>query len=187
MSNIITPVGQASYPRLFQPQLNEDNGKYYYAVDILFDKQTDLSLLKSAIDKVAKDKWGDKIPAFNHPNFKDGDLKRKKNGDKVPAYLGKIYITVKNTHKPGVVDAQAQPILSEQEIYGGCFIRASFSPFAYDHKMNKGVSLSLKNVQKVKDGERFSGELEVHAEEEFDAIDGEQDNPANYQQSALLG
>ena len=186
-NKIITPIGQASYPTLFTPRLNEDNGKYYYSVDILFDKKTDLSPLKNIIDKVSKEKWGDKIPTFNHPNFKDGDAKRDKNGNEVLAYKGKIYITVKNTRKPGVVDAQTQPILNEEEIYGGCYIRASLNPFAYDHKMNKGVSLSLTNVQKVKDGEPFSGTPRIAAEDEFDVIDDEADNPDNYKSSNLLG
>lgn len=187
MLNIITPIGRASFPNLMKPKLNELSGKSEYSVDILFDKKTDLSKIKEAMDKAIKGKWGTKVPKVLKNPIKDGDG-IKQNGEPYgPEYQGHFFITVKNTRKPGVVDAQAQPILTEEEIYGGCFVRASLNPFAYDHAANKGVSLSLINLQKVKEGEPFGEASKIAAEDEFDVIDDEQDNPANYQRSDLLG
>ena len=185
-NKVITPVGRASFPNLMKPKLNEMSGKSEYSVDILFDKKTDLTKLKELLEKTVKEKWGTKVPkVFNNP-IKDGDG-TKKNGEPYgPEYHGCFFITVKNTRKPGVVDSQNQDILTEEEIYGGCFIRASVNAFAYDRSGNRGVSLSLNNVQKVKDGEAF-GAARVSAADEFDVIDDEADNPDNYQSSNLLG
>jgi len=185
-NKVITPVGRASFPNLMKPKLNEMSGKSEYSVDILFDKKTDLTKLKELLEKTIKEKWGTKIPKILNNPIKDGDG-TKKNGEPYgPEYHGCFFITVKNTRKPGVVDSQNQDILTEEEIYGGCFIRASVNAFAYDRSGNRGVSLSLNNVQKVKDGEAF-GAARVLAADEFDVIDDEADNPDNYQSSNLLG
>jgi len=190
-NKVITPVGRASFPNLMKPKLNEMSGKSEYSVDILFDKKTDLTKLKSIIDQTIKNRWGTKVPQVLHNPIKDGDG-TKRNGEPYgPEYHGCFFITVKNTRKPGVVDSQNQDILTEEEIYGGCFIRASVNAFAYPKEGSKfqgnsGVSLSLNNVQKVKDGEAF-GAARVSAADEFDVIDDEADNPDNYQSSNLLG
>lgn len=185
-NKVITPVGRASFPNLMKPKLNEMSGKSEYSVDILFDKKTDLTKLKELLEKTIKKKWGTKVPKVLNNPIKDGDG-TKNNGEPYnPEYHGHYFITVKNIRKPGVVDSQNQDILTEDEIYGGCFIRASVNAFAYDRSGNRGVSLSLNNVQKVKDGEAF-GAARQSAADEFDVIDDEADNPDNYQSSNLLG
>lgn len=195
MSNAKTPVGRISYPNLLKPKLNDMNPaapKMEYSVDLLFDKKTDLSVIKAAIDKAIADKWGSKPPKGIASPIKDGDGTKPRSGEPyAPEYHGQYFITLKNTRKPGVVDAQAQPIIGEEEIYGGCFGRASFNTFAYEKGGNKGVSLSLINFQKVKDGEAF-GASRIDAETDFDPIDSEEaDNPKNYEQpkskASILG
>lgn len=186
MSKVITPVGRASFPNLIKSRLNEMSGKSEYSVDILFDKKTDLSKLKDLVDSTIKERWGTKIPKVLIQPIKDGDG-TKRNGEPYgEEYHGHYFVTVKNTRKPGVVDSQNEDILTEEEIYGGCYIRASINAFAYDRSGNCGVSFSLNNVQKVKDGEAF-GAARVAAADEFDVIDEEADNPDNYQSSNLLG
>lgn len=185
-NKVITPVGRASFPNLMKPKLNEMSGKSEYSVDILFDKKTDLTKLKELLEKTIKEKWGTKVPKVLNNPIKDGDG-TKNNGEPYnPEYHGHYFITVKNTRKPGVVDSQNQDILTEEEIYGGCFIRASVNAYAYDRSGNRGVSLSLNNVQKVKDGDAF-GAARAAAADEFDVIDDEADNPDNYQSLNLLG
>lgn len=185
MSNAKTPVGRISYPALFgEGKFNALSGKKEYTVDLLFPKNTDLSAVKKEIDNAIEAKWGSKPPKGLRSPIKDGDG-TKQNGEPYAAeYKGCYFITLKNTRKPGVVGPDAQPLMDQGEIYGGCFGRASFNAFAYDQKANKGVSLSLINFQKVKDGEPFGGPR-IDAEEDFDAVDSEEaDNPANYEQPA---
>lgn len=188
MPNLITPIGKASFPNLFKAKLNELSGKSEYSVDLLFDKKTDISSIKDSIAKVTKAKWGSKIPKVLKNPIKDGDGVKQNGEPYGTEYHNHFFITVKNTRKPGIVDSQAQPILTEEEVYGGCHVRASLNPFAYDHAANKGVSLSLVNLQKIKDGTPFGGEASVSAESEFDIVDEEVDNPDNYKEgSSLLG
>lgn len=189
MTSFVTPVGKASFPNLFKPRHNQMSGKDEFSIDILFDKKkTDLSKIKDLLNKVAKDKWGDKMPKFINQPIKDGDGVKPKSGEPYDAnYHGHYFITLKNTRQPGVVDAQTQPIINPADIYGGCFVRCSVKAFAYDRSGNKGVSLGLDHVQKVKDGEPF-GAARTSAENVFDVIDDdESDNPANYGSANLLG
>jgi hypothetical protein len=76
---------------------------------------------------------------------------------------------VSTKQKPGVVDEKVQPIVEEGEIYGGCYVRASLSVYAYDQSGNKGVSFGLRNIQKVGDGEAFGGR--TRAEDDFTPVD----------------
>jgi hypothetical protein len=182
MSNLKTPIGRVSYPNLLKPKLNDMNPaapKMEYSVDLLFDKNIDMSVFKNAASAAAKAKWGANPPKTARSPIKDGDEKLDKKGNPAPGYGGCYYVTLKTTRKPGVVDATTQPIFEESEIYGGCYGRASFSTYAYDKGGNKGVSFSLVNFQKVKEGESF-GAAQVDAESDFDVIDGEMDNEANY-------
>lgn len=185
MSNAKTPVGRINYPVLFgDGKLNTLSGKKEYSVDILYPKNTDLSLIKTEIDKAIETKWGSKPPKGLRSPIKDGDG-TKQNGEPYAAeYKGCYFITLKNTRKPGVVGRDAQPLMDSGEIYSGCFGRASFNAFAYDQKANKGVSLSLINFQKLEDGEPIA-QRRIAAEDDFDAVDSEEaDNPANYKQPA---
>jgi hypothetical protein len=183
MSNPKTPVGRISFPNLLKPKLNDMNPaapKMEYSVDLLFDKNTDISAIQEVINQAIGNKWGAKPPKGLRSPIKDGDGVKPMTGEPYgPEYHGHYFITLKNTRKPGVVDASNQPIIGEEEIYGGCFGRASFNAFAYEKGGNKGVSLSLINFQKVKDGEAF-GSSRVDAESDFDVVDEEADNEANY-------
>lgn len=185
MSNIIiTPIGRVSYPNLLRPKQNSFNGDVLYSVDLLFPKNKNqaecvLNPLRNLIEKAVKEKWP-KTPGFIQLPIKDGDgLKPKAGTPYDEAYHGCWFITLKNKIKPQVVDQNVKAIQNEEDLYGGCYGRATLSIYAYDNKGNKGVSLSLNNFQKTGDGERFSGQRTL-AEEDFSAISSEADNPANY-------
>ncbi len=56
--------------------------------------------------------------------------------------------------------------------YPGCWARVSCDgAYAYDKKGNRGVGLSLSNVQKMKDDDAFGGGVRVNPDDEFDAIE----------------
>lgn len=77
---------------------------------------------------------------------------------------GATYLTLKTTQKPGVVDQNVQPIISESEFYGGCWAIASVNASVYDQKGNRGVNFYLQNIQKVRDGEPLGGRARPEAE-----------------------
>jgi len=175
---VLTPKFRASYPNVFKAVSNKLSKKMEYSVVALFPKGADLSGLKKAAKDACIEKWGadeTKWPKNLESPFKDqGD--RAKDGVLPQGYeKGAIYMNLKNKNKPGVVDQNVQPIIDESEFYPGCWAIASVNCFAWDYEGVKfGVSFGLNNIQKVKDGEPFSGRTK--AEDDFAPVateDGE--------------
>jgi hypothetical protein len=160
MGNVLTPEFRASYPKLLKPELNKLNGKQEYSVVALFKKGEDLSTLKKAVEEVLVEEFGTdkaKWPKNLKSPFRDqGD--KEKEGVMPNGYVkGAIFLTLKSSQKPGVVDANVQPIISDSDFYAGCFARASVRAAYYDQAGNRGVNLYLQNVQKTRDGDPMSG------------------------------
>ena len=78
--------------------------------------------------------------------------------------------------KPGVVDQNVQPIIEAEEMYAGCYARATLTAYAFDTAGNRGVAFGLQNIQKIRDGEPFTGREK--AEDEFEAIESVGDDSA---------
>lgn len=177
MANVMTPMFRVSWPNVFKPRKNEMNGKEEYSVVALFPKGADLTPLKKAAEAAIVEKWGpdkSKWPSNIRSPFRDqGEKGKLVDGKKIlPAGYeeGAIFLNLKSTHRPGVVDQNVQDIIDESQFYPGCFARATVNAFAYDQKGNRGVSFGLANVQKVKDGDPLSGR--PSAVEEFAPIEG---------------
>jgi hypothetical protein len=158
---VTTPIFRVSFPNVFQPKLNELSGKTEYSLVMLFDKKSDLKPMKDLAAATAKEKWGDKIPAGIRNPFRDGDIEKAGR----EGYINTDFVNTKSNQKPGVVDGDLQPIINAEEFYPGCYARATVTAYAYDNKGNRGVAFGLGNVQKVKDGEAFSGRS--RAEDDF--------------------
>ena len=104
----------------------------------------------------------DRLPKnFNYP-LRDGDTE-KESADFEGMYFLNAY---SENRKPGVVDKNREEITDPDEIYSGAYGRADINFYAYSVSGNKGVAVSLNNIQKVKDGERLDGR--VSAEDAFD-------------------
>ena len=92
-TQVVSPKGQFSYPNLFKARrnnLNKDDKREFYSVDILFDKSADLSKLNEGIQAELEKKLGadkTKYPKKLNLPIKDGDEKC------TPEYAGKFYIT----------------------------------------------------------------------------------------------
>lgn len=172
--NLMTPNFVASYPKLFKAELNEQSGKMEYSVVALFKKGEDLTALKEAATACIVEKHGTdkaKWPKNLKSPFRD-QSEREKEG-KLPAghEAGAIFITIKSQSKPGVVDADVQPVITDSDIYAGCIMRATVRPYYYDKNGNKGVAFGLQNAQKVSDGTPIGG-TKVAAETEFAPVAG---------------
>jgi hypothetical protein len=68
--------------------------------------------------------------------------------------------------------------LNERDFYAGCFARAEIIAYAYDQAGNKGIGLSLQNVQKLRDGDRLGGRKD--AADVFDAVGDASDSEESY-------
>lgn len=174
--NVMTPVFRASYPNLFKAKKNELNGKDEYSVVALFKKGEDLSVLMKAAEEALIEKWGadkTKWPQKLKSPFRDQAERGKIVDGKtvLPAgyEAGAIFLTLKSTQRPGVVDQSVQAILDPSAFYAGCFARATVRAATYDQAGNRGVSFYLQNVQLVKAGDPLSGRPQ--AETEFAPVD----------------
>jgi len=182
METVITPQFKINFPNLFKPRMNDLNGKAEYSLVALFPKGTDMSKLHAAIQKVCEKKWGTDATKWpkniRHPFREQSDRAKYDDITKKevlpPGYeRGGLYMNLKSTNQPGVVNQRVEKILDPEEIYSGCECIASVRPFAYSQAGNNGVSFSLLNVQKVKDGEPLSGR--TRAEDHFTPISQDPD------------
>lgn len=168
---IMTPEFRVSYPNVFQARADFDGQEPKFSIVMLFDKKTDITALKKLAQSVVEEKWPDpaKRPKNLRNPFRDGD--KEKEG--MDGYAGVIFLRAASKTRPGLVDQALQPIIEASEFYAGCFARATINAFAYDKAGNTGVSFGLQNIQKLRDGDPFSGRTK--AEDDFSAadIDGE--------------
>jgi len=173
---VITPIFRVSFPQVFTPKQFGDQ-KPKYSLTMLFDKKTDIKTIKQAAFNAALEQFGSKerFPKNMKWPWRDGDQK-----EDVAGYAGHIFISAsaKESSQPGLVDKDRQPILNERDFYAGCYARAELIAFYYDQQGNKGVSFSLQNIQKWKDGEAFSGRK--NAEDVFDDLEDDSDDESNY-------
>lgn len=169
---VVTPKFRVSFPALLESRFNELNKKNEFGVMMLFPKDTDLSDLKKLAKETAHEKWGKKIPKGLRSPFRSGNEKYEENGRE--EYKDCTFINAKTKFKPGVVDANLQPILDSGDVYPGCWGRATITCYAYDTMGNQGVSFSLQNFQKLADDSPFAGGR-TKAEDDFDAVEDEDD------------
>lgn len=183
MDKVTTPFFRVAYPNIFKSKTNDLNGKEEFSLVALFPKNADLSPLKASIQQVITVKWGSdksKWPTnFKNPLRDQGERGKIINGKKVlpNGYEeGAIFVTLKSSERPGVVDQKLQPILDASEFYAGCWARATIRPYAYSQKGNNGTAFWLIHLQKTKEGDPISGRSK--AEDDFSPItqDFQQDN-----------
>lgn len=164
---LFTPIGRVSYPHVFErPPTGEDGKERKYEISLLIPKKSDISELLAAVEKVGKEAFGAKWKGHDrqtYPTVKDGDEKDD------PRYHGHWVVKAKTDRRPGVVDRNGKAIEEKEDLYGGCWARASLKFGSYETLGNWGVTAYLNNVQKVRDDEPFGGDS-VRAEDEFGAF-----------------
>lgn len=173
MAKIVkTPKFRVSYPNVFTPS-SFPGQEPKYGVTMLFPKAADLSALKQLAKEAIEAKWPDaatRAKIVQNPNFKnpfrDGDLEKPDTD----GYKGCIFVRATSKMKPGLVDRNVQPIMSEEEFYAGCYAMAAVTAYAYSTAGNTGVAFGLQHLQFLEHGEPFSGRGK--AEDMFEPLDG---------------
>ena len=173
-TKVVTGKARLSYVHVFEPYaFDSDPDKQQYSVCILIpktDKDT-LGRIKAALEAAKQDgmkKWGGKVPAKMWNPVRDGDEEHPED----EAFVGHYYLNAKSKQKPGVVDANLNPIIDPEELYSGCYGRASVTFFPFSAAGNNGIGCALNNIQKLADGEALS----TRASAQDDFGDGETDN-----------
>ena len=165
-----------SFVHLLEPYAMDEDDPKKYSCTILIPKsdKATLRLLKAAREaaiEVGKQRFGAAWAKNVHNTMKDGD---ETDLDKYPENEDHYVMSVSATRKPGVVDAQMDPITDEGDIYSGCYAQVSIDAFPYNAKGNKGVSFGLRNVMKVADGAAFGGVS--RAEDDFEVVEDDDED-----------
>lgn len=173
--NLTLPTCRLAFPVVFEKKFNDLKGKEEWSVTMLYDKNnSDLTKLKQAMVQAAKNEFGADVDlaALDMKRIIDGDTKDRAE------FKGQWVVKAATRLKqPGVVDAHLNKILDPTEIYSGVFANVNVTVKAYAAP-NKGVTLYLNHVQKVKDGEQIAGgprEVDVFEELEIDPADAQGD------------
>ncbi len=152
-----------SYLNVNEPKAPIGGGTPKYSASLIIPKSDKITVdkIKAAI-KAAYDEGqsklkgnGKAVPALSTMKtpLRDGDSERP--GDE--AYANSYFINANSVSKPGVVDANLQPILEPSELYSGIVGRASINFYAYNSNGNKGIACGLNNIQKLRDGTPLGG------------------------------
>lgn len=155
---VVTGKVRFSFAHVFQPQAAQEGGPLKYSVSLIVskdDKET-IKKINDAVEATKKEYaslWGGTVPKLLKGGLRDGDIEREND----PAYANSFFINANSTQKPGVVDADLNPILDTSEFYSGCYGRASVSFYGYNTNGSRGIGCGLNNVQKLEDGERLGG------------------------------
>lgn len=165
-----------SYEHLFEPWSGGNQGetpKYQTTLLIPKDDTETINKIKAAIKAAAEaglsTKFGGRMPSPLKHTLRDGDTDdaafEKDGTTPKEGYPGHLFMRVSSNTKPGVVDANLNPIIDSTEVYSGCYAMVSIGAYAYNTNGNKGVTFGLNNVMKVADGESLGGR--ARAEDDF--------------------
>jgi hypothetical protein len=165
---VFTPPFRVSFPNVFRPS-SFNGGEPKYSLVGLFYPANFNEAHKKAWKEVGRIANEAALEKFKKQikDFPDNFRKPFRKGEE-KAHLdgygpGCVFFSMSSKQAPGVVDRN-KGIVLEQDLYPGCWARASVTAFAYDNK-GKGVSFGLHNIQKLGEGESFSGK--IAAEEDF--------------------
>lgn len=168
-----------SYLNVNEPKVPLGGGTPKYSVSLIIPKSDTVTVAKiRAAIQVAYEEGQSKlkgnskfVPALEDIKtpLRDGDKDRK--GDE--AYQNSWFVNANSTTKPGVVDADRQPILDSSELYSGIIGRASINFYAFNSSGNRGIACGLNNIQKLSDGTPLGGHS--RAEDDFADLEEEED------------
>ena len=174
-TKVITGKCRASFVHLFEPHsTNGSEPKYSVSLIIPKSDTETISKIQAAVEDAIQSgiasKWGGKRPPTLKTPLRDGDEERPDDA----AYVNSYFINCNSVERPGIVDRKRVPITDPTMIYSGCYIRASINIYPFNTNGNRGVGAGLGNVQFWEDGNPLNGRM--RAEDEFDALDAEEDD-----------
>ena len=171
-TKVVTGTVRLSYEHVWEPaSINGGEEKYSASLIIPKSDKATVNAIQKAVDAAIEEglaKFGGKKPnkaAIKLP-LRDGDAEREDE-----AYQNSFFLNANSRTAPQVVDRSVQPILDRNEVYSGCYIRASITFYAFNSNGNKGVACGLNNIQKIRDGEPLGGR--ANAAEDFTTVEDE--------------
>ena len=171
-TKVVTGTVRLSYEHVWEPA-SIHGGEEKYSASLIIPKsdKATVNAIQKAVDAAIEEglaKFGGKKPnkaAIKLP-LRDGDAEREDE-----AYQNSFFVNANSRTAPQIVDRSVQPILDRNEVYSGCYIRASISFYAFNSTGNKGIACGLNNIQKIRDGEPLGGH--ANAADDFTTVEDE--------------
>ena len=160
-TKIVTGKVRFSFCHIFEPQAPLNGGDPKYSVTLLIPKSDTVTLGKikeamaEARENFVKKNGANSLPAQPNHTLHDGDGVRDSGDPYGPECKGCYVITVSSKQKPVIVDNFRNEITDPNEVYSGCYGRASINFYGYNQAGKKGISAGLLSIQKLHDGEPF--------------------------------
>lgn len=157
-TKVVTDKVRFSYLHVFEPTAINAQSEAKYSVSLIIPKKNKALIAKittavNAAKELGKEKWGGKIPANLKMPLRDGDIDRPED----EAYKGAMFVNATCKTKPGLVDQDLNPIMSQDDLKSGDYGRASVNFYPFNTSGSKGIACGLNNLQKLEDGEALSG------------------------------
>lgn len=175
-TKVITGKVRFSYVNIFKSRAFSGSDDEKFSICLLIDKEDKKTLkaindaVQAAIQDGISSKWNGKKPANLKLPLRDGDEDRPE----APEYAGMMFLNANSTQKPGIVDRNLMEIIDPDEVYSGCYGRASINFYPFNVNGNRGIGVGLNNIQKLTDGERL-GSTRASAESDFGGDDFQDD------------
>jgi len=175
LTKVVTGKVRFSYLHVWEPSAVEEGQEKKYSVSLIIPKSDKVTVaaIKKAIEnakEAGKAKFGGKIPATLKMPLRDGDIDRPDDEN----YTDSWFLNANCKTKPGVVDKNTNAILDQNELYSGCYGRASVTFYVFNTSGNKGIACGLNNLQKLSDGDPLGGRST--AESDFGGIANDEDD-----------
>ena len=151
----------------------DKNGMYSCALLIPKTDTKTIDAINRAIEAAIQEgikKLGNKDGYINRKNLKLPLRDADEEGNPNEGYKGHMFLNAKNKRRPQCVNRRLEFIDDEDEMYSGCYCNVMVNFYAFAVEGNKGVAVSLGNVQKVRDGDRLGYGISS-AEDDFDELD----------------
>lgn len=150
--DLLTPPFLAAFAHVWEPRAFEPGDPLKYQLSMIFAADA-IGELKKAATAVARQQWGDDIPANMKSPFIDAGLPQHAKHDGFEA--GKVFIraTSNEDRPPKIVGPDVRPLTEKSDFYSGCTAVAYVNFFAWERRTGCGISCGLQMVQKIRDGE----------------------------------
>ena len=166
-TKVITGTVRLSYAHIWEPYGKKDDGKKYSAMLLIPKDDTETLLnIKEAVEAAyiegserLKNKGAKVAPSLGaiKTPLHDGDEEHP--GEEL--YAGMMYLNAGNRYPVKVWNSEGEQIEDHDEIYSGCYVKASIEFYAYNTEGGKGIAASLRQIMKVSDGEKLGGDGSV--------------------------
>ena len=162
-TKIVTGKVRFSYVTLAQPKASEEGAEPKYSCVLLIPKSDTATLQKikaaiaEAADAFRNRNGAQSLPANPMTPLHDGDGTKPNSGEPYgPECKGCYVMSVSSKIKPLMLDSFKNEIADPNEIYSGCYGRASINFYGYSNR-RKGIGAGLLGVQKLHDGDPLGG------------------------------